>query len=67
MYPINPGDANLNVMARLKALTGLTIGYSDHTEGSKALYYAVAMGARSSSVTLRTHARANSSVIIKYR
>ncbi len=45
MYPINPGDANLNVMARLKALTGLTIGYSDHTEGSKALYYAVAMGA----------------------
>lgn len=45
MYPINPGDAHLNVMARYRALTGLTIGYSDHTEGSKALKYAVAMGA----------------------
>jgi N,N'-diacetyllegionaminate synthase len=45
MYPINPGDANLHVMKRLKELTGLTVGYSDHTEGSKALYYAVAMGA----------------------
>ena len=45
MYPIPPTDANLAVMARLKALTGLTIGYSDHTEGSKALYYAVALGA----------------------
>ncbi len=45
MYPINPGDAHLNVMQRLREKTGLTIGYSDHTEGSKALYYAVAMGA----------------------
>jgi N-acetylneuraminate synthase/N,N'-diacetyllegionaminate synthase len=45
MYPINPEDAHLHVMGRLKAQTGLTIGYSDHTEGSKALYYAVAMGA----------------------
>jgi len=45
MYPINPGDANLHVMKRLKELTGLTVGYSDHTEGSKALNYAVAMGA----------------------
>jgi N-acetylneuraminate synthase/N,N'-diacetyllegionaminate synthase len=45
MYPIAPGDAHLNVMSRLKEKTGLTIGYSDHTEGSKALYYAVAMGA----------------------
>lgn len=45
MYPINPGDAHLNVMARYKEKTGLTIGYSDHTEGSKALEYAVAMGA----------------------
>lgn len=45
MYPINPGDAHLNVMNRFKKLTGLTIGYSDHTEGSKALAYAVAMGA----------------------
>jgi N-acetylneuraminate synthase/N,N'-diacetyllegionaminate synthase len=45
MYPINSSDAHLNVMNRLKKLTGLTIGYSDHTEGSKALAYAVAMGA----------------------
>jgi N-acetylneuraminate synthase/N,N'-diacetyllegionaminate synthase len=45
MYPINSGDAHLNVMNRLRDITGLTIGYSDHTEGSKALYYAVAMGA----------------------
>lgn len=45
MYPINPSDANLSVMGRLREVTGLTIGYSDHTEGSKALQYAVAMGA----------------------
>jgi N,N'-diacetyllegionaminate synthase len=45
MYPINPCDANLSVMKRLKDITGLTIGYSDHTEGSQALKYAVAMGA----------------------
>lgn len=45
MYPINPSDAHLKVMAKLKAETDLTIGYSDHTEGSKALSYAVAMGA----------------------
>ncbi|MBL7858474.1 MAG: N-acetylneuraminate synthase family protein [Cyclobacteriaceae bacterium] len=45
MYPIAPGDAHLNVMGRLRECTGLTIGYSDHTEGSKALYYATAMGA----------------------
>jgi N-acetylneuraminate synthase/N,N'-diacetyllegionaminate synthase len=46
MYPINPGDAHLNVMARLREKTQLTIGYSDHTEGSKALQYATAMGAQ---------------------
>jgi N,N'-diacetyllegionaminate synthase len=45
MYPIPPNAAHLNTMARLKSLTGLTIGYSDHTEGSKALHYAAAMGA----------------------
>ncbi len=45
MYPINPGDAHLSVMGRLREKTGLTIGYSDHTEGSKALQYATAMGA----------------------
>lgn len=45
MYPIPLKDANLNVMARLRELTSLTIGYSDHTEGTKALRYATAMGA----------------------
>lgn len=45
MYPINPEDAHLNVMHILKAKTGLTVGYSDHTEGNKALFYATAMGA----------------------
>jgi N-acetylneuraminate synthase/N,N'-diacetyllegionaminate synthase len=45
MYPIQAGDAHLNVMQTLKKKTGLTVGYSDHTEGSKALFYAVAMGA----------------------
>ena len=45
MYPINPEDANLRVIGRLKECTDLTVGYSDHTEGSKALKYATAMGA----------------------
>ncbi|MEN0047252.1 MAG: N-acetylneuraminate synthase family protein [Bacteroidota bacterium] len=45
MYPITSGDAHLAVMERFQQLTGLTVGYSDHTEGSKALFYAVAMGA----------------------
>ena len=45
MYPIPPKDANLNVMNRLRHLTDLTVGYSDHTEGSKALEYAYVMGA----------------------
>ncbi len=45
MYPISFTDANLDVISRLKDLTGLTVGYSDHTEGSKALQYAYAMGA----------------------
>lgn len=45
MYPIGDGDAHLNVMQRLREKTGLTIGYSDHTVGSKALAYATAMGA----------------------
>lgn len=45
MYPIKPSDAHLSVMNRYRELFDLTIGYSDHTEGSKALKYAVAMGA----------------------
>jgi N,N'-diacetyllegionaminate synthase len=45
MYPINASDSHLHVMKKLKQITGLTTGYSDHTEGSKALFYATAMGA----------------------
>ncbi|MFT4523340.1 MAG: N,N'-diacetyllegionaminate synthase [Bacteroidia bacterium] len=46
MYPIPMEDANLFVMQRLHQLTGLPVGYSDHTEGSKALEIAFAMGAQ---------------------
>ena len=46
MYPIPYEDANLSVMQSLAEATGLPIGYSDHTEGSKALEIAVAMGAQ---------------------
>jgi len=45
MYPITFEDANLNVMRKYFEKTGLTIGYSDHTIGSKALEVAFAMGA----------------------
>jgi N,N'-diacetyllegionaminate synthase len=45
MYPISASDSHLNVVNRYRELLGLTIGYSDHTEGSSALIYAVAMGA----------------------
>lgn len=45
MYPIKNSDANLKVMQHLKEQTGLTVGYSDHTEDMHALKYAVAMGA----------------------
>lgn len=45
MYPITFSDANLAVMKRYKELTGLTVGYSDHTVGITAIEYAFAMGA----------------------
>ena len=45
MYPIKDSDSNLSVIPRLKELTKLTVGYSDHTEGTKALEIAYAMGA----------------------
>ncbi len=46
MYPCNYADTNLNVIKVLSKKTGLSVGYSDHTEGTKALFYAYAMGAR---------------------
>ncbi|MBI4647574.1 MAG: N-acetylneuraminate synthase family protein [Bacteroidia bacterium] len=45
MYPIPDSDANLAVIPHLKKITRLTVGYSDHTTGIKALLYAYAMGA----------------------
>ncbi|MCB0631528.1 MAG: N-acetylneuraminate synthase family protein, partial [Lewinella sp.] len=45
MYPIPDADAHLSVMQSYKAVTGLPVGYSDHTEGGEALALAVAMGA----------------------
>lgn len=45
MYPIEYSDVNLNVMLRLKELTGLAVGYSDHTTDMRAMQYAYAMGA----------------------
>ena len=44
MYPIADADALLAVMRTFASL-GVTIGYSDHTLGSKALEVAAAMGA----------------------
>ncbi len=46
MYPIPHEDANLNVIKRFKEIIGVTVGYSDHTEGSDALKYAYAAGAQ---------------------
>ena len=45
MYPIADGDANLSVLTSFDEIDNITLGYSDHTEGSEALYLAVAMGA----------------------
>lgn len=45
MYPIPAADSNLAVMGELKARLGTTVGYSDHTEGMRALEIAYAMGA----------------------
>lgn len=46
MYPITDEEANLRVMHILHQTTGLTTGYSDHTEGGLALRTAAAMGAK---------------------
>tara|TARA_B100000963_G_scaffold137846_1_gene119935 strand:+ start:13033 stop:14073 length:1041 start_codon:yes stop_codon:yes gene_type:complete len=45
MYPIPDSEANLSVMNKFKNLTGLSVGYSDHTIGTEALKIATAMGA----------------------
>jgi N-acetylneuraminate synthase/N,N'-diacetyllegionaminate synthase len=45
MYPIGFADANLSVMETYRKVFQLPVGYSDHTEGSKALVTAASMGA----------------------
>jgi N-acetylneuraminate synthase/N,N'-diacetyllegionaminate synthase len=45
MYPIDDTDANLRVIDTLRAATGLTVGYSDHTRGRMALFVAATRGA----------------------
>lgn len=45
MYPIAESEANLRVMEILRQATGLSVGYSDHTETGLALRIAAAMGA----------------------
>lgn len=44
-YPTPDSEANLARIAGLRALTGATVGYSDHTEGVEACVAAVALGA----------------------
>jgi N,N'-diacetyllegionaminate synthase len=47
MYPIPFSDANLNAMNVFREkMPSVTVGYSDHTEGTMAVEMAVAMGAK---------------------
>lgn len=45
-YPTEAGEANLRSMATLASITGVEVGYSDHTLGQTALKVAAARGAR---------------------
>ena len=45
MYPIEHGDAHLNVMKTFKEEFKVSVGYSDHTIYLKALKYAFCLGA----------------------
>ena len=45
MYPIRDEDANLNVISHYKNKLDVTVGYSDHTEGTKAVEVAYVLGA----------------------
>ena len=45
MYPISDSYAHLSAIPRLKSITGLSVGYSDHTIGTDALKIASALGA----------------------
>jgi len=45
MYPITLADANLSVISGLSSISHVSVGYSDHTVGSDALYAAAVIGA----------------------
>lgn len=45
MYPINNSDANLAVLDTYKSKLNVSVGYSDHTIGSKAILYSIIKGA----------------------
>ena len=45
LYPCEDEDSNVGRMNMLKALSGCTVGYSDHTAGTLAPYIAIAKGA----------------------
>jgi len=45
-YPTPPAEANLLAIRTLQQLTGVTVGYSDHTLGIEAAVLAAALGAR---------------------
>jgi len=44
-YPTSPHEANLSFIRTLQAMTGMPVGYSDHTMGSHLAVAAVALGA----------------------
>lgn len=44
-YPANPADVNLRAMVTIGEVTGLPVGYSDHTAGIAVAAAAVALGA----------------------
>lgn len=44
-YPASPSDVNLNAMRTIAEVTGLPVGYSDHTLGLAVSTAAVALGA----------------------
>jgi len=46
MYPIGDEDANLSVLSSFAKIDNVTLGYSDHTKDSEALYLAAAKGAK---------------------
>jgi len=44
-YPTPPADVNLRAMAAMRGALGVSVGYSDHTEGFAIAVAAVALGA----------------------